>query len=68
MSFWGQSVENHHGLNYLTIQEAADALRCTAKTIRRRIGDGSLPAYRNGRRIIIPRALVSDYIETRPVR
>jgi excisionase family DNA binding protein len=54
--------------NYLTIQEAAELLRCATKTIRRRIEEGSLKAYRNGRRIIIPREQVFDYIEARPVR
>ena len=33
---------------YLTVAEVAEELRCSELTIRRRIRDGSLPAYRLG--------------------
>ena len=37
---------------YVSIGEAAEAMSVSAKTIRRRISDGSIPAYRCGRRNI----------------
>ena len=33
---------------YVTMDEAADLLQVSARTIRRRVADGSLPAYRLG--------------------
>ena len=38
--------------NYLTLAEAADLMSVSVKTVRRRIADGTLPAYRCGRRVI----------------
>ena len=38
--------------NYMSIQDAAKYLGVTTKTIRRRIADESLPAYRIGTRLI----------------
>lgn len=37
---------------YLTIAQAADILGQSVKTVRRRISDGTLPAYRVGPRSI----------------
>jgi excisionase family DNA binding protein len=37
---------------YLSIEEAAEVMSLSTKTIRRRISDGSIPAYRCGRRNI----------------
>lgn len=37
---------------YLSIEEAAEVMSLSTKTIRRRISDGSIPAYRCGRRKI----------------
>ncbi len=37
---------------YLTLAEAADLMSVSVKTVRRRIADGTLPAYRCGRRVI----------------
>jgi len=36
----------------LSVAEAADRRRCSQKTIRRWIADGTLPAYRVGARMI----------------
>jgi excisionase family DNA binding protein len=36
----------------VTIAEAADYAACCHKTIRRRIADGSIPAYRFGKRAL----------------
>jgi excisionase family DNA binding protein len=36
----------------LTVQEAAQVYGCSVRTIRARIADGSLPAYRLGPRAI----------------
>ncbi len=37
---------------YLSLDEAADVMSLSAKTIRRRIADGTIPAYQCGRRPI----------------
>lgn len=37
---------------YLTIEEAAEFMSMSCVTIRRHIGDGSIPAYRCGKRLI----------------
>lgn len=36
----------------LTLQEVAAIKRCSLKSIRRRVADGTLPAYRLGPRLI----------------
>ncbi|GMG85631.1 hypothetical protein LNKW23_48540 [Paralimibaculum aggregatum] len=38
---------------HLTVAEFARARRCSEKTVRRRIADGSLPVIRTGRRVAI---------------
>ena len=37
---------------YITLEDAADMLGCTTRTIRNRIADGSLTGYRLGKRAI----------------
>jgi excisionase family DNA binding protein len=37
---------------YLSLAEAAELMSVSVKTLRRRIADGTLPAYRCGRRVI----------------
>ena len=37
---------------YVTLAEAAELMSVSIKTVRRRIADGTLPAYRCGRRVI----------------
>lgn len=37
---------------YLSLDEAAEVLSLSVKTIRRRIADGTIPAYQCGRRPI----------------
>ncbi len=37
---------------YLSLDEAAEVMSLSAKTIRRRIADGTIPAYQCGRRPI----------------
>ena len=37
---------------YLSIEQAAELMSMSTKTIRRRISDGTLPAYQCGRRPI----------------
>lgn len=39
-------------LDYLTIKQSATFFKCSQDTIRNRIADGSLPAYRFGGRLI----------------
>ena len=36
---------------YLSLNEAAEVMSLSVKTIRRRISDGTIPAYRCGRTI-----------------
>ena len=38
--------------NYVTLAQAAELMSVSIKTVRRRIADGTLPAYRCGQRII----------------
>ena len=38
--------------SYVTLAEAADLMSVSVKTLRRRIADGTIPAYRCGRRVI----------------
>ncbi|MDT0157248.1 excisionase family DNA-binding protein [Microbacterium sp. ARD32] len=38
--------------SFITIQQAADALAVSTKTIRRRIADGTIPAKRIGSQIV----------------
>lgn len=40
---------------YLSIDEAAKVMSVSTKTIRRRISDGTIPAYHCGRRHIVIR-------------
>jgi excisionase family DNA binding protein len=37
---------------YVSLEEAADMLGLSTRTIRRRISDGTIPAYQCGRRAI----------------
>lgn len=37
----------------LTLDEAADVLRCSRSTVERRLRAGSLPAVRHGRRVLV---------------
>lgn len=37
---------------YVSLTEAADLMSVSVKTLRRRIADGTIPAYRCGRRVI----------------
>lgn len=39
-------------LDYVTLSQAADLMSVSVKTVRRRIADGTLPAYRCGSRVI----------------
>ncbi len=52
---WRSSVKPH---TYVTIAEAAQQLEWNPRTVRRRISEGALPAYRLGPRHI--RIKVSD--------
>lgn len=47
-------------LGYETLREAADRLGVSEKTLRRRIAEGSLTAYRMGPRLIRLRAADVD--------
>ncbi|MDF1704931.1 MAG: excisionase family DNA-binding protein [Aeromicrobium sp.] len=39
-------------MDYVTLLQAAELMSVSVKTVRRRIADGTLPAYRCGRRVI----------------
>ena len=61
-------VSNKGGdiLEYLTIRQAAERLQVSAKTISRRIDDGSLPCVRLGARTIRIRDVdLNDYINSK---
>lgn len=44
--------------DYVSLSQAAELMSVSVKTVRRRIADGTLPAYRCGRRVI--RVRVAD--------
>ena len=52
---------------YLSLEEAAEVMSLSVKTIRRRIADGTIPAYQCGRR---PIRIRLDDLEAalRPIR
>ena len=37
----------------LTLDEAAEVLRCSRRTVERRVADGELEIVRNGRRVLV---------------
>ena len=45
-------MADHTRIQYLTLAEAAELMSVSVKTLRRRIADGTIPAYRCGRRVI----------------
>ena len=45
-------AQNEAYLNYLDLKKSAEYLGCSIDTLRNRIEDGSLPAYRFGGRLI----------------
>ncbi|HOC92320.1 MAG TPA: helix-turn-helix domain-containing protein [bacterium] len=55
-------VENPHGTNLLTVQEAADRLRVCVKTIRRRIKDGSIRYVSIGRKQLIDKTDLETFV------
>ncbi len=62
------TVEKSPGLEFLTIREIAKILRCTERTVRQKVSDGSLRGYRNGKRILISKKDLQEYINSRIVR
>jgi len=52
-----------HGLETLTVKQAAEVLQTHPETIRRAIRDGSLPAFRARGTYRIPRAALERMIE-----
>ena len=44
--------QNQAYLDVLNVKQAAEYFGCSTDTIRNRIEDGSLPAYRMGKRLI----------------
>lgn len=45
-------MEGHQLPTYLSLDQAADIMSLSVKTIRRRIADGTIPAYQCGKRPI----------------
>jgi excisionase family DNA binding protein len=48
--------------NLLTVEEAAEALRCSVRTLQRRISSGELRAYRDGRIVRVPTDELRRYV------
>ena len=46
----------------LTLDEAARLLRCSRRTLERRIAAGLLPVFRDGRRVAVPVEEVRRYV------
>lgn len=47
-----RTMSEFRGTEYVSLSEAAGLMSVSIKTVRRRIADGSLPAYRCGSRVI----------------
>jgi len=45
-----------------TIPEAAEELRCSVVTIRRRIKSGELKSFRNGKKYLITQSQLDDFL------
>jgi excisionase family DNA binding protein len=52
----------------LTLAEAADRLGCSTRTLRRRIDDGSLPAFRDGGLVRVREADLERYVAANVTR
>ncbi len=52
----------------LTLAEVADALTCSVATVKRRIRDGALPAFADGRIVRVREADLTRYIAERVAR
>lgn len=48
-----------------TVEEAADRLRVSESYVRKRIADGTIPAVRLGRRVLLDPADVRVWVEER---
>lgn len=48
----------------LSAHEVAEVLGVSLLTVRRRIADGTLPAVRIGRRIVVPRAALERWLDS----
>lgn len=51
-----------------SISEAAAKCHCSVSTIRRRINDGSIAAYRPGHEIMIRKTDIERYIKSRRIQ
>lgn len=49
---WSTAVSDLTPAHYVPLAVAAELMAVSVKTVRRRIADGTLPAYRCGRRVI----------------
>ena len=52
----------------LTVDEAADVLRCSRRTVERRVDSGALLATRNGRRVLIPAVAIRAFVNANAYR
>jgi excisionase family DNA binding protein len=59
------AVEAEPGHMALTVPEVAWELRCNPSTVWRLIAAGELPSVKVGRRRIVPRDAVEEFITTR---
>jgi excisionase family DNA binding protein len=49
-------------LDYYTAPEAGELLGVTGQTIKNWVGQGRIPGYRIGNRIVVPREAVEEYV------
>lgn len=50
-------------LNFFTLDELAERLKASVKTVRRRIAEGKIPAFKEGGRVCVLASDLSDYLE-----
>ena len=56
---------SHEDRLALSIAEAAQSLGCSTKLLRDLVGRGDVPFVRLGRRIVIPRQSLAEWLEER---
>jgi excisionase family DNA binding protein len=52
----------------LTYDEAADLLRCSRRSIERKVASGELGSVRNGRRVLVPLAALRAFVASNTYR
>lgn len=58
-----QSDETRSDLNFLTVPEIAEILRCEVRTVRRKLNEGKISGHKPGKEWRVTREQLLQYIE-----